>query len=177
MNKLNQIFYELFRTVPHIISIPNWSNLSAHEFILSNGLDAPAFMHLAISARSDSQMHYYNDAFQSHISGLVTGSENQNAWFSPFETLTKQLLKSGCPIQGYNLYFSGMQEKKKGKSYELLMKTALIKSLNLLYSLELDRDEMIRIICSSNADSVLDALFLSQIFPQFEIGEALSTTS
>lgn len=177
MTELKKIFHELFRAEPLLVRIPNWSHLSAHDFVMSNGLDAPGDLHLAISARTDSQLHFYNDAFQSHISGLVTTSEQQHAWFSPMESLTRQMLKASFPIRGYNLYFSGMQDKKKGKSYELLMKTALAKSLNHLYALNLDRDELIRIICSSNQDSVLDALFLSQIIPQFEISKQLAVNT
>ena len=114
---------------------------------------------------------FYNDAYQSYYSNLVTSALEVNLWYSPMEAITKAFLKAAQPIQGVNLYFLGTAERKKGKTYELLMKIAMAKALNHLYDLKLDRDEIIRLICSTNENSVLDALFLGQLFPQVIIQE------
>lgn len=172
MNPTNQIFRELFRQEPLSITIPNWSRYSTIEFIHANGLEAPGTLQLDISKRADSELHFYNDAYQSHISALITSDPNPPNWCQPMESLIKQLFRQGRPISGYNLYFSGMAEKKKGKTYELLLKTSTAMAISELNALQLERDELIRLICSSNENSVLDALFLSQIIPQIKVGSA-----
>ncbi|WP_316831813.1 hypothetical protein [Pedobacter aquatilis] len=169
MSHIHHIFREIFQQEPITLSIPNWSTFSPETFIKSQGQQAPNHLQLAIAGRKDAQLHFYNDAFQSYYSNLVTSALQVNLWYSPMEAITKAFLKAGHPIQGINLYFLGTAERKKGKTYELLMKTAMAKAIDELYALNLERDALIRLICSTNENSVLDALFLGQIFPQVTI--------
>ncbi|MCX2476068.1 hypothetical protein OQZ33_17170 [Pedobacter sp. MC2016-05] len=79
------------------------------------------------------------------------------------ESIARMLLSKGYPIQGYNLYLLAAGQKKKGKTYELLMKVAMLKGLNEIYQLSLERERQLDIICESNQGSVLDALYIGQI--------------
>ncbi|PWS32638.1 hypothetical protein [Pedobacter paludis] len=169
MNELKRIFHELFRKEPTIVKIPSWSHYSPKEFILANGIAPIEYMHIALSPRTDSQFHFYNDSLQSHISGMVREIEGNNGWSAPMESVAKQMIKEALPIRGFDFYLMGMPKKNKGKTYELLVKAGTALALNEAFDLGHDRLMLSTVVSRTNGDSILDTLFLSQIFQHSEI--------
>lgn len=169
MNAVVNIFNQIFAQQPLILRIPNWTGSSVESYIHSQGLKAPGYLYLALGKRTDSELHFYNDAYQSYIGGMVTPGYKKLDWFTPMEEIFRAFSKSGQPVTGFNLYLSGTAERKKGKTCDLLLKAAMAKGLDHLFRLSLQRDELIKLICSTNDNSVLDALFLSQIMPSLEM--------
>jgi|GEM_PF-2817826 len=168
MNQLKQIFYQLFNQQPLIIEVPNWSHFSPEELLRYSGPLPKDKLYIGIAKRADAQLHFYNDAFQSHSSNLVTSSGAENAWYSPMEEITRKLFRSGHHLQGYNLYFLGAAEKKKGRTYEMLLKIASLQALSLLFQLDLSWDKMVEISCDGHESPVPDALFLRRVLKDID---------
>ncbi|PWS33318.1 galactokinase [Pedobacter paludis] len=177
MNNLKRIFYQLFEQNPYILQIPGWSLLSPEGLVHVLGSEPEDKIYLAISARTDSQFQFYNDAYQSHYSAMVNEKREKGRWYSPMEETAQQFLKNGYPVQGFNLYLSACGQRKHGKTYELLMRTAMAKALSEIYNLELKKHQLISLICRTNNGSVLDGLFLNQMYHHTRPIDSLEATS
>lgn len=150
-NRITDVFRNQFGTEPLIFRSPGRVNIIGEHTDYNEGFVLPAaidkYIYIAIAPRTDQEIHLYSQDFRE---GCVFSLDNvlspvAAGWPNYILGVVDQLQKKGSPLSGFNLVIDGDVPIGAGLSSSAAVECATAFALNHLFSMQLDRMEMVKL--------------------------------
>lgn len=150
-NRITEVFRNQFGTEPLLFRSPGRVNIIGEHTDYNEGFVLPAaidkYIYIAIAPRTDKEIHLYSQDFRE---GCVFSLDNALSpvaagWPNYILGVVDQLQKKECPLSGFNLVIDGDVPIGAGLSSSAAVECATAFALNHLFSLQLDRMEMVKL--------------------------------
>lgn len=142
-------FNQLFSTQPLIVRSPGRVNIIGEHTDYNEGFVLPAAIdkaiYIAIGKRNDDQVVLHSREFNENYTCFLHHLQRSGMhWPDYILGVTDQLMKRGCPLQGFNLVLDGNVPIGAGLSSSAAVECAIIFALSELFGLQLDKQDMVR---------------------------------
>ena len=149
LSQLTASFQELFQADPLLICTPGRVNLIGEHTDYNEGFVLPAAIdkaiYLAVGPRSDHELHFVahdlNETFKGSLENLIP----TNTWADYLLGVAAQFRLAGHEFGGFNCVFGGTIPMGAGLSSSAALENGVGFAINELYSLGLDRIELVKL--------------------------------
>ena len=112
-------------------------------FVLPGAIDKAIYV--AVSRRDDESIHLYAVDFKESYEVAISAMKPTKTWATYILGVASQLLQRGYAVHGFNLVIDGDVPLGAGLSSSAAVECATVFALNELFSLGIDRMEMVQI--------------------------------
>ena len=149
-NNIHSIFKEKFDTKPLLAKSPGRINLIGEHTDYNDGFVLPAaidkYIYFAIAKNDTDTCNVYSYDFREFVSFPITQKEKINkGWANYLIGIINEFQKHGKEIKGFDLVFGGNIPIGAGLSSSAALETGLAFVLNLIFDLNLDTLELIKL--------------------------------
>ena len=149
IDKVLNTFQAKFRQEPIIVRSPGRVNIIGEHLDYNEGYVLPGAIdmaiYVAVSKRNDEQIHLHSVDYNEDFTVSLTEIQPTNTWATYILGVTDQLIKKGHPITGFNVVLDGDVPVGAGLSSSAAVECATAFALNELFSLGLEKIEMVKI--------------------------------
>ncbi|GAB3998006.1 galactokinase [Spirosoma daeguense] len=158
LTQLSDTFRDSFHTEPLLICSPGRVNLIGEHTDYNNGFVLPAAIdkaiYLAIGPRTDNEFHFIAYDLNKTYKGTVDNLAPTHSWADYLLGVVAQLRLGGYAIGGFNCVFGGTIPMGSGLSSSAALENAVGFALNQLFSLGLERIDLVRLSQRAENDFV-----------------------
>lgn len=156
IEKVLKTFQEIYKEDPMIIRSPGRVNIIGEHLDYNEGFVLPAAIdkaiYVAISKRNDNSIHLHSVDYNEDYEVLLSEIKPTETWSTYILGVVDQLIKLDYKIGGFNLVLDGDVPVGAGLSSSAAVECATAFALNELFSLGLEKIEMVKI--SQKAEQV-----------------------
>ena len=149
INEITKIFQQKFSHQPLIVRSPGRVNIIGEHTDYNEGFVLPAAIdkavYVALTPRKDKTIQLYSTDFNESISISIADIKPVKGWATYILGVADELLKRGHDINGFDLVLSGDVPIGAGLSSSAAVECATAFALNELFSLGIEKIEMVRI--------------------------------
>lgn len=146
-------FQALYKEEPIIIRSPGRVNIIGEHLDYNEGFVLPAAIdkaiYVAVSKRQDDSIHLHSVDYNEDFEVLLNEIKPTETWSTYILGVVDQLIKKGHKISGFNLVLDGDVPVGAGLSSSAAVECATAFALNELFSLGLEKMEMVKIAQSA----------------------------
>lgn len=148
-DKVLNIFQDLYKEEPIITRSPGRVNIIGEHLDYNEGYVLPAAIdkaiYIAISKRNDDNIHLHSVDYNENYEVSLRELKPTKTWSTYILGVTDQLIKKGHKISGFNAVLDGDVPVGAGLSSSAAVECATAFALNELFSLGLEKLEMVKI--------------------------------
>jgi len=146
---IDKIYREKFNGEPLLVRSPGRVNIIGEHtdynegFVLPGAIDKAIYV--AIGKREDAMIHLYSVDFKESHEVAISAMKPTKTWATYILGVASQLLQRGHAVGGFNLVIDGDVPLGAGLSSSAAVECATVFALNELFSLGIDKMEMVKI--------------------------------
>ncbi len=146
---IDKIFREKFNQEPLLVRSPGRVNIIGEHtdyndgFVLPGAIDKAIYV--AVGKRNDESIHLYAVDFGESYEVAISAMKPTTTWATYILGVASQLLQRGHAVGGFNLVIDGDVPLGAGLSSSAAVECATVFALNELFSLGIDKIEMVKI--------------------------------
>ena len=149
VEKVLNTFQTLYKEEPIITRSPGRVNIIGEHLDYNEGYVLPAAIdkaiYVGISKRSDDQIHLHSVDYKENYQVSLNEIRPTKTWATYILGVTDQLIKRGHKLSGFNVVLDGDVPVGAGLSSSAALECAAAFALNELFSLGLEKLEMVKI--------------------------------
>src|SRR4051812_4735611 len=149
IDKVLNTFHNLYNEEPIIVRSPGRVNIIGEHLDYNEGYVLPAAIHVAIyvgiSKRNDNEIHLHSVDYNQNFTVALDEIQPTDTWSTYILGVVDQLIKRGHKLTGFNLVLDGDVPVGAGLSSSAAVECATAFALNELFSLGLEKLEMVKI--------------------------------
>lgn len=149
IDKVLKTFRELYKEDPIITRSPGRVNIIGEHLDYNEGFVLPAAIdkaiYVGISKRNDDRIHLHSVDYNENYEVSIKELKPTKNWATYILGVTDQLIKRGHQITGFNVVLDGDVPVGAGLSSSAAVECAAAFALNELFSLGIDKMEMVKI--------------------------------
>jgi len=149
VEKVLNTFQTLYKEEPIITRSPGRVNIIGEHLDYNEGYVLPAAIdkaiYVGISKRSDDQIHLHSVDYKENYQVSLNEIRPTKTWATYILGVTDQLIKRGHKLSGFNVVLDGDVPVGAGLSSSAALECAAAFALNELFSLGLEKIEMVKI--------------------------------
>jgi galactokinase len=147
-----------FQAEPLLICSPGRVNLIGEHTDYNEGFVLPAAIdkaiYMALGPREDDELHFMAYDIKKRFSGSLNNLSPSHSWADYLLGVVAQLRLTGHPLHGFNCVFGGTIPMGAGLSSSAALENAVGFGLNELFSLGLERLDLVRLSQRAENDFV-----------------------
>jgi len=149
IDKVLKTFRDLYKEEPIVTRSPGRVNIIGEHLDYNDGFVLPAAIdkaiYVGISKRNDDQIHLHSVDYNENYQVSLAEIKPTKTWATYILGITDQLIKRGHELTGFNVVLDGDVPVGAGLSSSAAVECATVFGLNELFSLGLDKMEMVKI--------------------------------
>ena len=149
LESINKIFKDKFKEEPLLVRSPGRVNIIGEHTDYNGGFVLPGAInkaiYVAVGKRKDASIHLHAVDFNESFEVAIADMQPTKTWATYILGVTNELLQRGHPVGGFNLVIDGDVPLGAGLSSSAAVECATVFALNELFSLGLDKMEMVKI--------------------------------
>jgi galactokinase len=148
-DKVLHTFRDLYKEEPIITRSPGRVNIIGEHLDYNDGYVLPAAIdkaiYVGISKRNDNKIHLHSVDYNEDYTVTLEDIKPTKDWATYILGVTDQLIKRGHRLSGFNVVLDGDVPVGAGLSSSAAVECAAVFALNELFSLGIDKMEMVKI--------------------------------
>ena len=149
LDSIERKYRELYGEKPILVRSPGRVNIIGEHTDYNAGFVLPASIdkaiYVAVGKRTDEEIHLFSVDYNESYLVLLSEMKPTKTWATYILGVADQLVQRGCHVGGFNLVIDGDVPIGAGLSSSAAVECATVFALNELFSLGIDKMEMVKI--------------------------------